>query len=302
MTTPRHPIYVISKGRWNKCLTARFLVADGVPFKLVVEPQESEDYAAEFGWDRLLVLPFSNLGLGGIPARNWVWEHAKASGAARHWILDDNISYMFRRWRAQRIRCNSKLAFSSVEDFTDRYENVAIAGLNYAMFVPDRGKKPPFSLNNHVYSCLLIDCALPYRWRGRYNEDTDLCLQVLAAGLCTVLVNAFLIQKLPTMTMKGGNADIYKGDGRLKMARTLERAWPYVASVDRRFRRPQHKVRDEWRKFDTQLKLREGVDLSKLPEVDDRGFRLKKVADVVKSSHLNELLSEFEPSGKSPGT
>ena len=44
------------------------------------------------------------------------------------------------------------------------------------------------------------------------------------------------------------------------MARSLERAWPYVVRVDRRFKRPQHKVRGEWRFFDTPLILREGVD------------------------------------------
>jgi hypothetical protein len=42
------------------------------------EPQEEEIYAQHFGRERLLLLPFSNLGQGSIPARNWVWEHAKA--------------------------------------------------------------------------------------------------------------------------------------------------------------------------------------------------------------------------------
>jgi hypothetical protein len=39
-----YPIFVISKGRSDCCLTARFLVKDKVPFKLVVEPQEAELY------------------------------------------------------------------------------------------------------------------------------------------------------------------------------------------------------------------------------------------------------------------
>jgi len=34
------------------------------------------------------VLPFSNLGLGSYPARNWCWEHAISEGHAFHWILD----------------------------------------------------------------------------------------------------------------------------------------------------------------------------------------------------------------------
>ncbi len=290
---PKYPIYVISKGRSDCCFTARFLIKDKTPFKLVVEPQELELYAKEFDRNLIYTLPFSNLGLGGIPARNWVWEHAKKNGHKRHWILDDNIRAIVRRYKAFRVNCNSSVAFAAVEDFVDRYENVAVAGMNYSMFVPDKRTIQPFFLNNHVYSCLLIMNDLPNRWRGRYNEDTDLCLQVLADGWCTILTNAFMINKIPTMTMKGGNSDqLYKGDGRLKMARSLERAWPYVVSVDRRFQRPQHKIRDEWGKFDTPLKRRADIDWSKIDSVNEYGLELRQVAENIKSPFIKKLLSE----------
>jgi len=289
--TPKYPIYVISKGRADICYTANFLIKDGTPFHLVVEPQEFDQYAEKYGADKIYVLPFSNLGLGGIPARNWVWEHAKAAGHERHWILDDNIRDIKRRYKAFRIECDSNTAFKACEDFTDRYENIAIAGMNYSMFVPDRLKIAPFFLNNHVYSCLLIKNDLPNRWRGRYNEDTDLCLQVLADGWCTVLFNAFMINKMKTMTMKGGNAsELYKGDGRLKMARSLERAWPYVVGVDRRFDRPQHKIRDEWGKFDTPLKRKSNVDFKSMPKTNEYGLELTQVGETIKSDFIKGLV------------
>ena len=204
---PKFPVYVISKGRSDRPLTAHFLQRDGVEFKIVVEPQEQELYEKAVGKDNVLVLPFSNLGLGSIPARNWVWEHSIKSGNERHWILDDNIRVVYRRFKGIRIPCNSSFAFRAAETFTERYENIAITGLNYKMFVPDRQQYPPFVRNVHVYSCLLIRNDLDCRWRGRYNEDTDLCLQVLSKRLCTVLINVFLIDKMRTMTMKGGNMD-----------------------------------------------------------------------------------------------
>src|ERR1019366_7178061 len=252
---PRYPVYVISKGRWGKeGLTARFLQADRTPFTLVVEPQEADQYAASFGRDCLAVLPFSNLGLGSIPARNFCWEHAKAAGHERHWIFDDNIHCLKRRYQGKRIPCDSGYALATCETFVDRYQNIGIAGLNYEMFVINGSRIPPFYLNVHVYSALLILKALPYRWRGRYNEDTDLCLQVLSNGWCTVLFNAFLAFKARTMTMKGGNsADLYTGDGRLKMARSLERQWPGVVRTERRYDRPQHVVKGSWSGFDTPL-------------------------------------------------
>jgi hypothetical protein len=182
-----------------------------------------------------------------------------------------------------------------VEDFTDRYTNIAIAGMNYTTFVGlsshNGGKKfPPFYLNTKVYSCLLIDNNLPHRWRGRYNEDTDLCLQVLSDGLCTVLFNAFCQQKAPSMTIKGVNTDkLYKGDGRLEMARSLERQWPYVVAVKRRFNRPQHVVHDSWQKFDTQLIRRTDIDWESL-ETNNYGLELVQVKDEIKSEHIRSLL------------
>ena len=93
---PKYPIYIISKGRWESRLTARALDKINVPYHIVVEPQEYDNYAQYIDPSKILVLPFSNLGLGGIPARNWVWEHSISIGAKRHWIMDDNIRAFYR--------------------------------------------------------------------------------------------------------------------------------------------------------------------------------------------------------------
>ena len=286
--TPRYPVYIISKGRSTCCLTAKILRTDGVPFCLVIEPQEADLYVEQFDRSLFLILPFSNLGLGSIPARNWVWEHALSSGEERHWIIDDNIQAWYRRVNGIRIPCNAKIALAAIEDFADRYQNVAIAGCGYEMFLPEGTQVPPFIKNAHVYSNNLILNRLPYRWRGRYNEDTDLCLQVLAGGWCTVQVMAFLVKKTASMKMHGGNsAELYKGDGRLKMARSLERLWPGVVSVARRYGRPQHIV--NWTKFDTQLKLKPGVVIDPMP--NEYGMKLTQVKPI-KSEIIRELFNQ----------
>ena len=287
----RYPIYVPSKGRYDNCMTAKFLMEDGVPFRLVVEPQEFDEYASRFGEERMLVLPWSNLGEGAlIAARNWIREHSVSNGDVRHWQVDDNIRCIKRRWKARRIPCNSGIAFAAVEDFVDRYENVAVTGLAYEMFLPTGSKMPPFYLNVHVYSCTLVLNDMPYTWRTAYNDDTDLCLQVLAGGWCTVLFNAFLQEKMPTMAVKGGNTPIYQGDGRLKMARSLERLWPGVVEVRRRWGRPQHAIKHTWRRFDTLLKLKPGITLDGM-ESNEYGMRLVQLKEI-KSPELQELVRD----------
>jgi hypothetical protein len=290
---PRYPVYIPSKGRYqeDRALTIKVLLRDKVPFYVVVEPQEEAQYVACAGREHVLVLPFSNLGLGSIPARNWLKDHAAASGAARHWCLDDNVIEFRRLWKGRRIPCHAGVALRVVEDLTDAHDNVAISGLNYQMFVP--AETPiPFYRNVHVYSAILLDGAATgrdgelLRWRGRFNEDTDLCLQALDAGHCTILVNAFMANKLTTMAMGGGNSDeLYKDDGRLKMARSLEAAWPGIVTTRWKFGRPQHSVR--WDKFTTSLRLLE-VDLR---DGDEYGLRLRAVGDIASPS-LRRLLEE----------
>lgn len=287
----KYPVYIVSKGRFEKCLTAKFFSEDKLNFKLVVEPQEYEEYAKRWGENRVLKLPFSNLGLGSMPARNWIWEHSKADGYKRHWIFDDNIRLIGRLYKGKRLRCNANDALTILEEFVDRYENIGIAGLNYQMFVPNDTPKP-YYLNVHVYSALLILNELPFRWRMRYNEDTDLCLQVLSNNFCTVLFNAFFADKIKTMTMKGGNMEtLYKDNGRLKMARALEEMWPELVKTKWRFKRPQHVV--NWNKFTQQLIRRKDIDFNNLKKINEFGLKLSKVSNI-KSESLRKLVESHQ--------
>jgi hypothetical protein len=267
---PRYPVYIISKGRWVSRLTSKALEEIHVPYRIVVEPQEAEQYAAVIDRSKILVLPFSNLGLGSIPARNWVWEHSTNEGHKRHWIIDDNIRGFYRFNRNLKVPVACGNIFRAMEDFTDRYHNVLMSGPNYFMFAPRKELHPPFTLNTRIYSCILLCNEIPFRWRGRYNEDTDLSLRILKDGNCTILFNAFLAEKAVTMTMKGGNTDeLYKQtdefDGRLEMAKSLQRQHPDVVTFVWKWRRWQHSV--DYRPFQKNrllrrkdIKIKEGVN------------------------------------------
>lgn len=297
MIEPRYPIYIPSKGRAEHCLTAKFLKKDGVPFYLVVEPEERDIYAKIHGTKRLLVLDFPFKGADWqLPAvRNFIKKHAESTGVYRHWQLDDNIREVRRLYKGQRIVCNSRKAFSAIEDFVDRYENVGMAGMNYMMFVVPSGPKglPPFYLNCHVYSNMLMVTDLPLDWRGPANEDVDMCLQVLSSDLCIVSFNAFMVHKIPTMKMKGGMDEVYdQQDGRLRISRGLEKRWPGVVTVKRRFGRPHHVIKDSWKKFDTPLIRRKDIDWDALKsKSNEYGMKVRKMKPI-RSKNIKRILRE----------
>lgn len=262
---PQYPVYIISKGRWESRLTAKALESMDVPYHIVVEPQEYDKYAAVIDQSKIYVLPFSNLGLGSIPARNWCWEHAVGLGARRHWILDDNIRSFYRLNHNHKIRVADGLIFRLAENFVDRYVNVPMAGFQYESLVARKAKQDkPFLLNTRIYSCILLSNETTLRWRGRYNEDTDLSIRFLKAGYCTVLFYAFLADKVRTMLLKGGNTDeLYRQnsqfDGRLEMARSLQRQHPDITTVTWKWGRWQHQV--DYRSF-------AGNKLISVPDLD----------------------------------
>lgn len=250
----KYPIYIISKGRWESHLTSKTLEEMNIPYRIVIEPQELDNYSAIIDPKKILILPFSNLGQGSIPARNWVWEHSILEGYQRHWILDDNIDGFFYFNRNKKQRVDNGWVFQKMEEFTDRYKKIALSGPDYTMFIcHNYGKKgrkesKPFQINTRIYSCILINNNIPFRWRGRYNEDTDLSIRCLKAGWYTILFHAFLQGKKTTMTMKGGNTDeLYKDDGRLKMAQSLLLQHPDIVKIAWKWGRWQHQV--DYRKF-----------------------------------------------------
>jgi hypothetical protein len=293
MTNPKYPVYIISKGRHESMLTSRSLARMKVPHYIAIEPQDEKLYDQaldNFGirpYVTLLVAPFSNHGDGPGRARNWCWDHSIALGAERHWVLDDNIADFYRLQHNLRIRVESGAIFRASEDFVDRYENVPISGFQYRFFIAPNTKYPPFVKNTRIYSTLLIDNKSKFRWRGRYNEDTDICLRVLKDGDCTIQFNAFLQGKAATQSVKGGNtSEFYHAEntenenfektgynslGTVNKSQMLVDMHPDVARMVWRYGRWHHHV--DYSPFKpNQLILKPGVVIPK--GVNNYGMRL----------------------------
>jgi hypothetical protein len=284
--TPKFPIYIPSKGRYESLITSRYLDSMGVHHRLVVEPQEYKLYLNAIGdKSKLLVLDMSykenydlcdDYGLsrstGSGPARNFIWDHSIAEGHSHHWIMDDNIKSFRRYNKNQRIKVSNGSMFVAMEDFFLRYKNLAMAGPNYYMFIAPRAKVKPLIFNTRIYSCNLIRNDVPFRWRGRYNEDTILSLDMLKAGWCTVLFNAFLQRKMTTQTVKGGNTEELYGNGTTEKSQMLVNMHPDVARLAFKFNRVHHHV--DYNPFKTNRLLKhDDAVINEQP--NEYGFNLK---------------------------
>jgi len=256
---PQFPLYIPSKGRHEYMITSKALTAMGVQHNIVVEPQEVTQYKAAVQKMGLLTnvieLDMSYKGkyqlcdahglsksTGSGPARNFIWDHSVSQGHKWHWIMDDNIKAFYRMTKNVRIETTSPSIWKAMEDFVLRYTNVAMAGPNYAMFAFGASAIPAFITNTRIYSCNLIRNDVPFRWRGRYNEDTIMSLDMLKAGWCTIQFNAFLQGKLRTQTIKGGNTDELYKHGTMDKSQMLVREHPDVAEVKFKFGRWHHHV------------------------------------------------------------
>jgi len=303
----RYPIYVVSKGRADICKTSVYLSQMEVKHNVVVEPLEVKDYKNNLDLNYANVIPldlkykedydtFSDIGsensTGPGAARNFCWEHSVNNGFKWHWVMDDNTNEGFH-WLYQnnKIKCRTGAFFCAIEDFVDRYDNIAIAGLNCSKFCKEIDRVPPYVMNTRIYSYLLIRNDIPYKWRGRYNEDTDLSLRVLKDGWCTVQFNSLLAGKITTQKMKGGNTDeFYAKEGTINKSQMLKDMHPDVTEVVWKFNRWHHQV--DYSGF--KQRLRSVIDLTLLPKINNYRMKIIKSNEYKTSNYKSELENKYK--------
>lgn len=245
----KYPIFIPTKGRFKTPQTINMFKSHNVDFRIVIEKQEYEQYSKIVDKSKIIVVPHQNEGL--TVTRNWIWDFAESEGYEKFWTFDDNIGRVYRWNNNTRYQCKDGTYLRVIEDFSDRYENLYIIGMNYMCFCKSSDNIPPYYANTRVYSNMLLPTRVflsngeKLRNKLFYNDDTDLCLRVLKDGLPTIQINAFLIDKAQTMTIKGGMTEYYLSDacnGRLAFAEELKNAHPDVTTITQKFGRWHHHV------------------------------------------------------------
>lgn len=245
-TSLMFPIYIPSRGRADTATTPRLLQESGVPFILVVEPQDQTQYRQHFPDSEIFVMQENNQGIS--YARNACLSHAQQSNKQFHWQVDDNIRSFGIRSDNKNKTVHPAGAFWVIEQLVNSYSNVGAAGMKHQAFA--FAEKQSVSLNRQVYSSMLLRTDTGSVFRDKLIEDTDFSLQLLTSGYCTLLFNRVIMNKTTTMAMKGGNTEIHhSGSGRIDRAIELQKMWPGIFSLKDSPTGPRIAPTRVWAKF-----------------------------------------------------
>jgi len=248
----KYKIYIPSRKRYEKNLTADLLLGHGIDFKLVVEKNDYEEYYKKYG-SKVLCLEGSDYG-GVDYARNWIKKYSKSQGEKKHWQLDDDIRCMYILDEDKKlIKTNPVDVLKNCEKITDEYLNVAISGLAASTFV--RFSTKPYEVNKFAYTCFLVRND-DYSWDNNVEDDLDYNLQVLTKGDCTLKFNKYCFAWSTTQSIKGGYTDLYEDGKRLiRMKNTLKK-WTIIPGITQKGKiKGQYRLitNNIWKNFKTEL-------------------------------------------------
>lgn len=201
----KYKIYIPSKGRYDRLLTADYLAKNGIDFSLVVEKREVDLYEEKYP-NKVISLPDNDYG-GVYFARNFIKKLSRENGEKRHWQLDDDIKKLMYMKNGEPVDIPLNEIFEGMEIFCDKFKNVGLASPHSNVWV--RFGKKPFEVNKLAYSCLLINNTPDIWWNKDVMEDIDYNIQVLESGWCTVRFFIYCFLWSSRSAKKGGVTEYY---------------------------------------------------------------------------------------------
>jgi glycosyltransferase involved in cell wall biosynthesis len=218
------PIYIPSRHRPEQRITTKQLDNDNIDYKLVVEPHDYKNYAANYPADRLLKLPKDNQGIS--YSRNYIIDHAKDHGYQYCWQFDDDLTSFDYRIKGKRYKTGPRPLISIIEQVINRYDNIGGANIANAAFNYSQDGKAPVVYNAQIYCAQIFRTDITSRFRPDVAEDTDMSLQILAEGWVTLVFKRFGFFA-QTSGQPGGNTENeYADNGRLLRFQKLLEYWP----------------------------------------------------------------------------
>eukprot|EP00759_Apiculatamorpha_spiralis_P035159 PhF_6_TR36127/c0_g1_i2/m.52438 len=240
------PIFIPSKGRATANGTWTALQEVGLPYTVVVEPQDFDEYKqhhAHYRHASVVSLPKNDQGVQYV--RNYIL-YKLSPPVGWYWCIDDDVTvfYALSQQESQQdelVRVNIKqaLELASPADALTVAPNACLLGLEYLQFASmalNKGR-PLYRLNSYANICCCInrsrfpkalivpDCDFTYRFPIR--EDYDMCLQIITNGGSVFRFRNVSFSAPGMGTKPGGMTEYYRKKQKeiIRCNRTMVRFW-----------------------------------------------------------------------------
>jgi len=216
------PLYIPSRKRWLDAPTIKETLEQGMQPMVVVPQEEVGAYRVAF--PTATVIGTAAHGIG--PTRQFILEHARASGAERFWMLDDDLDdprtrehfmapYTFLPWPDW---------LAAIEDLTNDPRIGAATGMTRQYGWPEDSAIP----NKRVGYAILMRTAMPVTYWPFLHEDTDMTLQILRAGFRTIKLPQFVFHTTTMGWRGGGCGQDYEAGADERAGDVLLRKWEAI--------------------------------------------------------------------------
>lgn len=205
-------IYIPSKSR-SDCITGKKLKEHKINFKIVIEPQDYDEYVKK--WDNLLILDKNDKGISYV--RQSIINYAKSLNQKYIWMIDDDITeFWFRNNNNECIKANISFLKEIEELFFNHPEKNLIGqiGLYHSVWACKKNCNIPFNSENvgivQIVGYNLSKINIEYDALLDGMEDQDFTLRLLKSGIKTLRYNHFSFKTFNKGSNKGGLYDFYK--------------------------------------------------------------------------------------------
>ena len=197
----KYTVYIPSKGRADTLSMHKHCIKEGIPYKVVVEPQDADAYSETVGKDNLVILERNDQGIA--YARTSIKYHSESLGEKYHWQMDDDMKHFSIRTGGKNVKVGLKNNIAIMEYVTELFDNIAISGMGNDVFA--WSKPAPIKENQIACGCFLVNNSVDNYWRYGTVEDIDYTLMCLEKGYSTFVFSHIVFTSPPSGTNKGGN-------------------------------------------------------------------------------------------------
>jgi len=224
--TFKNNIFIASKGRAHKCITADFFNQHLLSVNLVVEPQDWFAYYKEYNeFHNIIVLPENDMGLGYV--RNYIHKYAQDKTWANfYWMLDDDVK--FNKVVAGKIKPVDDLNFFDELISTEESKKFAQLSFEYQQFAWSAEK----IFTDNSYCDVAVAINLEKTNKFGFDEETglkvdrDFTMECLYRGHKTRRYNHICMTSPSNGSNDGGLKPIYAQSGKeLEDCKKMVKKW-----------------------------------------------------------------------------